>query len=146
MRRDVIRLAEPGDAAQLYRLNERFNGPSGSTVELMARSLRENNQELVIVADLEGTLAGFVCVQVKRSFCYEIPSAEVTEVFVDEEYRREGFGREMLAFAERAAVERFGPLGELTVLTGEDNLPARALYEGAGFLREDEVMFIKELS
>ncbi len=119
--RGVIRLAEPGDAAQLYGLNERFNGPSGSTVELMARSLRENTQELVIVADLEGILAGFVCVQVKRSFCYEIPSAEVTEVFVDEEYR---LGREMLSLAERAAVERFGPLGELTVLTGEDNLPA----------------------
>ena len=146
MRRGVIRLAEPGDAAQLYGLNERFNGASGSTVELMARSLRENTQELVIVADLEGILAGFVCVQVKRSFCYEIPSAEVTEVFVDEEYRRMGLGREMLSFAERAAVERFGPLGELTVLTGEDNLPAQALYEGAGFLREDEVVFIKELS
>ena len=117
----MIRLAEPGDAAQLFELNERFNGPSGSTVELMARSLGENPQELVVVADMEGTLAGFVCVQVKRSFCYEIPS-------------------------ERAAIESFGSLGELTVLTGGDNLSAQELYNDAGFVREDEVMFLKEPS
>ena len=142
----MIRLAEPGDAAQLFELNERFNGPSGSTVELMARSLGENPQELVVVADMEGTLAGFVCVQVKRSFCYEIPSAEVTEVFVDEEYRRRGLGREMLSFAERAAIESFGALGELTVLTGGATLSAQELYNDAGFVREDEVMFLKEPS
>ncbi len=142
----MIRLAEPGDAAQLFELNERFNGPSGSTVELMARSLGENPQELVVVADMEGTLAGFACVQVRRSFCYEVPSAEITEVFVEEGYRRRGLGREMLDFAERAAIESFGSLGELTVLTGGDNLPAQELYNDAGFVREDEVMFLKEPS
>lgn len=142
----MIRLAAPGDAVQLFRLNERFNGPSGTTVEDMARSLAENPRELVIVADLNGTLAGFACVQVKYSFCYERPSAEITEVFVEEGCRRRGLGRELLDFAVRAAIERFGPPGELTVLTGGDNIPAQLLYEEAGFRRENEVVFFKELS
>lgn len=141
----MIRLAVPGDAGQLFGLNERFNGPSLSTVEDMERSLSENTQELVVVADQEGVLAGFVCVQVKRSFCYERPTAEITEVFVDEGYRRRGLARELLDFAERAAAERFGPLDGLTVLTGEDNLPARALYEGAGFRLEGEAVYFKEI-
>lgn len=141
----MIRLAAPEDAGQLYELNERFNGPSGTTAEDMAKSIAENSRELVIVADLNGTLAGFACVQVKYSFCYECPSAEITEVFVDEGFRRRGLGRELLEFAERAAIERFGPLGELTVLTGGDNIPAQRLYEGAGFRREGEVVFFKEM-
>lgn len=140
----MIRLAAPEDAGQLFGLNERFNGSSGTTVEDMARSIAGNPQELVIVADLDGTLAGFACVQVKRSFCYEIPSAEITEVFVDRGFRGRGLGRELLDFAGRAAIERFGPLGELTVLTGGDNIPAQRLYEGAGFTREDEALFFKE--
>ncbi len=140
----MIRLAAPEDAGQLFGLNERFNGPSGTTVEDMARSLGDNPRELVIVADCEGTLAGFVCVQVKYSFCYERPSAEITEVFVDEGYRRAGLGRKLLEFAERMAAERFG-VSELTVLTGGDNFPAQGLYEGAGFEREDEAVFMKEL-
>ena len=97
----MIRLAVPGDAGQLFGLNERFNGPSLSTVEDMERSLSENTQELVVVADQEGVLAGFVCVQVKRSFCYERPTAEITEVFVDEGFRRKGLARELLDFAEQ---------------------------------------------
>ena len=52
----------------------------------------------------------------------------------------------MLSFAERAAIESFGSLGELTVLTGGDNLSAQELYNDAGFVREDEVMFLKEPS
>lgn len=140
----MIRLAAPEDAGQLFGLNERFNGPSGTTVEDMARSIAGNPQELVVVADQGGVLAGFACVQVKRSFCYEIPSAEITEVFVDEGFRRRGLARELLDFAVRAAVERFGPLDGLTVLTGDDNLPAWALYEGAGFTKEDEAVFFKE--
>ena len=141
----MIRLAAPEDAEQLFGLNERFNGPSGTTVEDMARSIAGNPQELVVVADQGGVLAGFACVQVKRSFCYEIPSAEITEVFVDEGFRRRGLARELLDFAVRAAVERFGPLGELTVLTGEDNLPAQRLYEGAGFRLEGEAVYFKEI-
>lgn len=139
----MIRLAYPGDAQQLFGLNQRFNGPSGTTVENMARSLAENAQELVVVADQGGVLAGFVCVQIKRSFCYERPTAEITEVFVDEAFRRKGLAGKMLGLAEEKVLARFGPV-ELTVLTGGDNLPAQALYEGAGFRREDEVVFCRE--
>lgn len=136
----MIRLALPGDAIQLFGLNERFNGPGSATVEDMARSLESNTQEMVVVSDRAGVLTGFVCVQIKRSFCYKHPTAEVTEVFVDEPFRRKGLAKGMLCLALEAAKARFG-VTELTVLTGGDNLPAQALYEGAGFLREDEVVY-----
>ena len=42
-----------------------------------------NRREVVIVADGNGgRLAGFVCVQLKKSFCYDEYMPEITEVYV----------------------------------------------------------------
>ncbi len=138
----MIRLATPQDAPQLYQLNEQFNGPGGAPVEAIAAALAANAQEVVAVAQVDGALAGFACAQVKRSFCYQSPPVEVTEVFVSPACRRRGLARAMLAFLEDYCAEKFGA-SEFTLLTGRRNAPAQALYRNAGYTANDELMMEK---
>lgn len=93
----MIRLASVGDAGELERLNTEFNGKGKTTEESIRASLLTNRREIVIVADGDGgRLAGFVCVQLKKSFCYDEYMPEITEVYVRPEYRGRGVAREML--------------------------------------------------
>lgn len=97
----MIRLASVGDAGELERLNAEFNGKGKTTEESIRASLLTNRREVVIVADGNGgRLAGFVCVQLKKSFCYDEYMPEITEVYVRPEYRGRGVAREMLTFAQ----------------------------------------------
>ena len=56
---------------QLEALNNEFNGEGETNLESIKASLESNLQELVIVSEEEGTLAGFACLQLKKSFCYK---------------------------------------------------------------------------
>ena len=77
------------------------NGKGKTTEESIRASLLTNRREVVIVADGNGgRLAGFVCVQLKKSFCYDEYMPEITEVYVRPEYRGRGVAREMLIFAQ----------------------------------------------
>ena len=97
----MIRLASVGDVGELERLNAEFNGKGKTTEESIRASLLTNRREIVIVADGNGgRLAGFVCVQLKKSFCYDEYIPEITEVYVRPEYRGRGVAREMLSFAQ----------------------------------------------
>lgn len=140
----MIRLAEPRDAAALCALNDHFNGPgSGWGAADMEKVLARNPQEVVVVAQVDGELAGFVCIQLKRSFCCREAGAEVTEVFVEKAYRRRGLARAMLAFAEAHCKRNHG-VRSLALLTGRDNAPARSLYQGLGYQEDGEVHLVKE--
>ena len=89
-------MASVGDAGELERLNAEFNGKGKTTEESIRASLLTNRREVVIVADGNGgRLAGFVCVQLKKSFCYDEYMPEITEVYVRPEYRGRGVAREM---------------------------------------------------
>ena len=140
----LIRLAVPDDAKQLFALNEDFNGAGSTTTESIRASLAENRQEFVVVAETVGALAGFVCAQIKRSFCYRVPTAEITEVFVKQGFRRQGLGRTMLTYAEQICRERYA-VAEITLLTGMNNRAAQALYGACGFRRSGEAHYEKEV-
>ena len=90
----MVRLASVGDAGELERLNAEFNGKGKTTEESIRASLLTNRREVVIVADGNGgQLAGFVCVQLKKSFCYDEYMPEITEVYVRPEYRGRGVAK-----------------------------------------------------
>ena len=84
----MIRKATVNDAEQLNALNIEFNGEGETTIENIQNSLANNCQEVVIVDDEEGKLTGFVCVQLKKSFCYDDCMPEITEVYVRPACRR----------------------------------------------------------
>lgn len=144
----LIRLASLEDARELARLNRLFNGPPGTSEDMVRRSLKENPREIVVVAEPAWTatsrLSGFICLQLKYSFCYQLPTAEVTEVFVEKDSRRQGLAGAMLRFGEEYARTNF-QAEEFSLLTGEDNFLAQNLYKSLGYVREDEVMFAKSI-
>lgn len=141
--RGRVRLAAEQDAPQLLQLNERFNGKGETSLEEMRRSLLENRQEIVVVAEEEGVLTGFICLQIKKSCCYSEAAAEITEVFVSESCRRKGYAGRMLEFAEQYCMKQHA-LHHFELLTGKENLPAQALYRSLGYRIKDELLLEKE--
>ena len=95
----MVRKATANDAEQLYVLNNEFNGEGETTVGNIRKSLISNQQEVVIVDDNNGMLTGFVCVQLKKSFCYDEYMPEITEDQLWDFYVRNnlcegGYGKE----------------------------------------------------
>ena len=79
----MVRIATVNDAEQLNILNDEFNGESETSIDNIRNSLIEIiNRKLLIVADEDDMLVGFVCVQLKKSFCYDEYMPEITEVYV----------------------------------------------------------------
>ena len=139
----LYRLAKPSDAEALVRLNAAFNGVDDVFPEDVRRSL-EASPEVVAVADSAGKVIGFCCAQVHRSFCYKTPVAEVTEMYVDEGFRRQGCATGMLRFLEEHLQSAYG-VDEIHLLTGTENLAARSAYKKAGFAAKNEVYMVKEV-
>lgn len=61
----MIRVATVNDAVQLDILNNEFNGKGETTLQKIKDSLLNNYQEVVIVAEENELLIGFVCIQTK---------------------------------------------------------------------------------
>ena len=134
----MIRIAEPSDSQQLHELNREFNEVEDITPNDILESINSNDHEIVVVAEEDGILAGFVCVQIKRSFCYTDCTPEITEVYVREQYRRKRIAAEMIRFAEEHCRREF-PVHKFELLTGEDNDSAKALYRNLNYRQDHEV-------
>ena len=137
-----IRLATTADAEQLHILNENFNGKGETTLSNIQQSLTSNSQEIVIVAEENKILMGFVCVQLKKSFCYGDYQPEITEVFVTQSYRRRKIATKMIEFAESYCKQNYS-LHKFELLTGKQNLEAQALYKGLGYSNDGELHLAK---
>ena len=141
----MVRIAAEQDAAQLQKLNEEFNGEGETTLDNIRASLTANRQEVVIVDEDNGELTGFVCVQLKKSFCYDDYMPEITEVYVKPQYRRFGIARAMIAYAEEYCRKHY-PLHRFELLTGSGNTAARTAYTNFGYCEDGEIHLVKSLS
>ena len=140
----MIRKATVNDAEQLNALNIEFNGEGETTIENIQNSLANNCQEVVIVDDEEGKLTGFVCVQLKKSFCYDDCMPEITEVYVRPACRRQGIAGRMIRFAEEYCCRNY-PLHKFEILTGEGNLIAQSAYSKLGYKNDHELHLSKRV-
>ena len=140
----MVRLATIDDAEQLGGLNDEFNGQGETTIENIRRSLIENQQEIVIVAPHENELVGFVCVQLKKSFCYDEFMPEITEVYVKPMHRKKGIASEMILFAEDYCRIKY-PLHKYELLTGKENLIAQSVYSRLGYSDDSELHLSKRI-
>lgn len=138
-----IRLAAEGDAAMLMHLNRAFNEVDEVPEQTVMNRLSSSG-EIVAVAQDEGQLIGFCCAQVHHSFCYAFPSAEITEMFVEQGARRKGVGRALLAFMTAHLKDVHG-VQEIHLLTGCENKAAKALYAVMGFEEKSETYMRKKL-
>lgn len=130
-----LRPADQRDARKFSELNRRFNGCAEQLEELDERT------EKVIVAEVEGELVGFACVRIIRSVCCDSPSAELSELFVDEASRRRGVGAALVSEAERISWK--SRCSELVVRTRASNDDARALFDHRGYEEALHVVYRK---
>ena len=65
-----VRLAQRSDAAQLAVLNREFNDCALSAQQVADGLDCCPNSEVTVVAEMNGELVGFACMQVYRSWCY----------------------------------------------------------------------------
>lgn len=141
-----VRLASAADAEALCALNQAFNGEDGgeglADAAMIRASLAANPMEIVCLAEVSGKPAGFCCMLVKRSMCYDAPSAELTELYVAPEARRRGVAAALVSLAEQTCRERFGVDG-FHLLTGCDNEAAQALYRKLGYCAKKDMYFSK---
>ncbi len=137
----AIRIGVEKDAAELNRLNTVFNGVGNISDEFIALSIRNNDQEQVFVAEHGEQLVGFCCVQLFKSFCYDSNYAEITELFVDEQYRRKGIATQLMKYAQDYYADK--NIVGFQLFTGGKNISAQRFYECLGYLKTDEIMYRK---
>ena len=140
----MIRIATVNDAEQLNILNNEFNGEGETSIANIRNSLMHNKQEVVIVAEEDNLLVGFVCVQLKKSFCYDDYMPEITEVYVKPTYRKRGVASEMIIFAETYCSKNY-PLHKYELLTGQENLVAQSVYNKLGYEDDKELHLSKRI-
>ncbi len=138
-----IRIADNSDAEELFRLNEEFNSKDVTELSLLKKSLERNGQEIVFIAHNDSEAVGFCCVQIFKSMCYSQNYAEITELYVNEKYRRQGAAAEMFRYIEKYFADE--NIGGYQLFTGGDNISAQAFYEKQGYVRSDEIMYRKRL-
>jgi len=141
----MVRIATQLDAAQLEVLNIEFNGDGETTLENIRNSLINNKQEVIVVDEQNGELTGFVCVQLKKSFCYDDYMPEITEVYVKPRYRRNGIARAMITYVEEYCKKRF-PLHKFELLTGDKNDGAQIVYAKLGYSEDGELHLAKRFA
>ncbi len=137
-----IRLADKQDMLELSRLNAAFNGGEESAAALALRFEDPRRIEWPVVAEVDGRLVGFAALRLAPGLFYPEPHAEMTELYVEDAYRRRGIGRELVQRVERLAVE-MGAV-ELWLMTGKENFPAQDFYRALGY-EQDDLALSKEL-
>lgn len=140
----MVRLAAVNDAEQLDILNNEFNGKGETTLANIRESLLNNAQEIVVVNDNGDELTGFVCVQMKKSFCYDEYIPEITEVYVKPQYRKQGVAKAMITFAEEYCRKHYS-FHKIELLTGKRNTVAQTAYVNMGYAEDGEIHFAKRM-
>lgn len=130
-----VRLASPEDAPELARLNQEFNGVIETPERLAERMRHPSRVDLPILAELDGRTVGFACLRLTPCVFYAEPYAELTELYIQSDCRRQGAGRALMAFVEHLARERGA--ASLVLLTGFDNSAGQAFYTSMGYRRGD---------
>jgi GNAT superfamily N-acetyltransferase len=126
----TIRDAHGDDAVAIAELLRQLGYPatSGAVVSRLERLLIVGDR--VVVADVDGTVAGLAHLQVSPAIEYERPAAKLAALVVDESRRGEGIGRALVAAIEGEARLRGCELLYLT--TSEQRDDAHAFYEHLG--------------
>jgi len=83
----------------------------------------------------EGGMIGFALCHFSHNSLRLAPAWILHDLFVDPEARRRGTARSLLDTVHAAAIE--AGAREVVLSTAHDNLTAQALYEGAGYRRDD---------
>jgi GNAT superfamily N-acetyltransferase len=127
----TLRPATTQDAERIAELFTEEGYPAGGS-DIVARLERfASPYSMVIVADHEGELLGFIALHVLPRFEHDDRIVRILALVVDPSVRERGIGRLLMAEAERVASEVDAAFVELTA--GHHRPDARRLYETLGY-------------
>jgi len=131
-----VRRANEGDILALSMLTEEFM-PEGATTEkrvrILRKALKNPNYEL-LVAEVEGEIAGFIDQWVICDFAHGAKPSYIQNLYITPKHRRKGIAGRLLQEIIRSA-ENEGVL-EIHVVTEFENKPAINLYRKHGLVKE----------
>ena len=130
-----IRTADPSDAPEIARLNRLFNNHDEPAENYRGRLSDPLRVDTPLLTELEGGTVGFANLRLAPAVFYPEPYAELTELFVEEAFRRRGVGRALLAYAEGLALAAGATM--LIIQTDFYNHAAQQLYRSAGYCHRD---------
>jgi GNAT superfamily N-acetyltransferase len=131
----IIRTAQPDDAPEIARLNKLFNGVDEPAANYAMRLVDAHRVDTPILAELDGSVIGLANLRLLPAVFYSEMYAELTELFVEEDYRRYGAGRALITYAEGLALD--GGAHEMIILTDFYNYTAQTLYRALGYQHHD---------
>jgi len=127
-----IRDAYPSEAEALVALIAQLGYPtSADAVRERVERLWSSEVDRLVVAELEGEIAGLASLHTSLSIAYDAPAAKLSAIVVDERHRRRGIGQALVEEMEREAERRGCCLVFLT--TAARRADAHAFYERIGF-------------
>ena len=127
----LLRTATRADAEAIAALFTEEGYPAGPS-DIAARLARFGPPDgVVLVAEHEGALLGFVAVHALPRFEHGDSIVRILALVVDAGARERGVGRALIGAAERFGAERGAAFVELTA--GHHRPDARHLYESLGY-------------
>ncbi|MFN8498333.1 MAG: GNAT family N-acetyltransferase [Anaerolineae bacterium] len=127
----TIRRAVPSDAADIVRLNLAFNDLRTTEDYIAAQLADAAHVERVYVAEVDGRVVGLASLRLLPQALDAVPYAELSELFVEDAYRRGGVGRALVGRIEAEA--RAAGAQQLALLTAWRNTDAHAFYHALGY-------------
>ena len=131
-----VRRANEGDITVLSVLAEEFM-PEEATgekrIDILRKALKNPDYE-VLVAEVEGEIAGFVDQWIIHDFAHGAKLSYIQNLYVTSKHRRKGFGSKLLEGIIKSARNK-GAL-EIHVVTEFENKSAINLYRKHGLVKE----------
>lgn len=134
----LIREAKESDLLTIGKLTleliEAMGNTEGIDIKLIAENCRNLLNEVnshILVAEIEGVVAGFVNFTTRKTILHRGLSGLIDELIVAKSYRGKGIGKQLLS----SAIKKSRQLGccEVEVSTEKTNIKAREFYRQYGF-------------
>ncbi len=127
----TVRRATPDDATDLARMLDLFDSIGATPEQVAARMLACQNVLTTFIGEIDGQPVGFACLRLVPHLQGDELYAELTDIYVDAPFRRQGVARVLAAQVEAAA--RAAGASEVVIITGFDNEGAQAAYRASGY-------------
>jgi GNAT superfamily N-acetyltransferase len=127
----TVRQATPDDATDLANLLDRFDHLGARPEQVAARLLACRHVLTTFLGEMDGQPVGFACLRLVPHLQGDEPYAELTDIYVEAPFRRQGVARALIAQVEATA--RGAGAREVVIITGFDNDGAQAAYRTSGY-------------
>jgi GNAT superfamily N-acetyltransferase len=128
-----IRLAKRSDYEEIMDLynifvgNDRYSQHNNDSFQ----KVLDSKQNFIYVAEEDNKLIGFATFSIRDVVRYPKPIAELDELFVHEEYRKHGVGKQFMRVIEEKAKEL--NCHRMYIESHYDHKTAHAFYEKLGY-------------